>query len=51
MAKLIKHYKGFQIKEHTKRDCSAFKYIVMKGNLEEWEADDYQECIDFIDSY
>lgn len=55
MAKLIKSYKGFKIKETTTRDNTTSKYWVIKpswDNVEPiWECDNLQECTDFIDSY
>lgn len=53
MAKLLRRYKGFLIKQTGIRDNTTYKYWVCKlGNLEpEWKADNEKECIEFIDSY
>ena len=55
MAKLVKRYKGFQIKETTSRDNANDKYWIIKpdwDNLEPvWECFTIQEAMDFIDCY
>ena len=53
MAKTIKQYKGYIIKETTKRDNTTYKYWICPKDdhlFVDWEADNFQECIDFIDS-
>lgn len=54
MAKLVKQYKGFKIKETTTRDNTSYKYQVFtKDNTyePEWECDNLNECLKFIDTY
>lgn len=54
MAKKIKQYKDFIIKKTTAKDNTTYKYWVYPAEdttFIEWEADSFQECIDFIDSY
>lgn len=53
MAKLVKSYKGYKIKQTTTRDESDYAYWVIKPSWDTitpiWEADNLQECIDFVD--
>jgi hypothetical protein len=54
MAKIVRTYKTFTIKETTRFDNTDYKYWVFtKSNKYdvEWEADNLQECLDFIDSF
>ena len=53
MAKIIKVYKGYKIKETTKRDNTTYKYWVClpdDTNFVDWESDTFMDCIGFIDS-
>ena len=53
MAKKIKQHKGFIIKETTARDNTTYKYWVCPVydvTFVDWEADNLQECFDWIDS-
>ena len=55
MAKLIKSYKTFKIKETTKRDEATSKYWIILPSWDTiapvWECDSIDECIGFIDTY
>lgn len=49
MAMLIRNYKGYQVKLHTKRDNTTFKFGVYKSGDLHWEADSELECYLWID--
>lgn len=54
MAKVVKYYRGYRIKENTARDSSSYLFQIIKpswSTLEPiWECDSMEECIEFIDS-
>lgn len=52
--KIIKTYKGWKIKQHNteEKELTTYEYSVF--NLEgefEWNCDNVQEALDFINSY
>lgn len=51
MAKRIASYRGYTVKETTKRDASTFKYFICRprSNEVEFEFDNMGEICDWID--
>lgn len=53
MAKIVKYYLGYRIKENGTRDSSTYKFQIIKpswSTLEPiWECDSMDECIGFIE--